>query len=430
MQKVACIYSFKESSWISCQKIVFNLHKAYQDLGPGYELRNFNLSEDSNEIHTLDSLSTNVYQYSPDIITFLDHKPHPVAFIKELAKFYQGKKKTKIIFHIFGDFTLYYLQWSALETILKDYQVEFLVASDRQKLLIDKMLMSKDSVLCPFPVDEKDFHYANGEREEQRKKWNVTDQDIVFLFTGRLSRQKRTKTLIACFAEAFTSEPNAHLFIYGFADNIGDPFVGIYDFEAEYFRFFYSYYESLSEDLKQRIHFMGSVPNKELQSVYLGADVLVNPSVHNDEDYGMSVAEAQFQGLPSILSDWGGLASFHHPAIPEAVAFIPVKIGVRSKLLSHSILKSKLQQFFKSPLREIRPQIANCAREKFGIKRASSIILKVINKKSSTFAGFDELFKKIVVETQLREHGQMYLGKYAKLRKLYKEIYAAYVGKY
>jgi hypothetical protein len=123
MQKVACIYSFKESSWISCQKIVFNLHKAYQDLGPGYELRNFNLSEDSNEIHTLESLSTNVYQYSPDIITFLDHKPHPVAFIKELAKFYQGKKKPKIIFHIFGDFTLYFVQWSALETILKDYEV-------------------------------------------------------------------------------------------------------------------------------------------------------------------------------------------------------------------------------------------------------------------------------------------------------------------
>ena len=430
MHKIACIYSFKESSWISCQKIVFNLHKSYQQLGKDFAIENFNLNEELNEISELEALAVSVFKYSPDVISILDHKPHPLGFLKELAQLYKMKKKPKIIFHLFGDFTIYYLQWSSLEKILQDFEVEFLVASDRQKLLIDKMLISKESIVCPFPVDEKDFHVPDGLREKQRQEWGMKKQDVVFLFTGRLSRQKRTKTLIACFAEEFANDPNAHLFLYGFPDNIGDPFVALYEFEGEYFRYFYRYYESLPEEIRSRIHFMGSVPNKELISVYLGADVLVNPSVHNDEDYGMSVAEAQFQGLPSILSDWGGLASFEHPTIPDAVAFIPIKIGVRSKLLSQTVLKSKMREYFINPRGEIRPTLGKVARKKFGIKRSSEIIGDAIVKESKIFAGFDELFQKIILQIKFREHGNIYLDKYAKIRKLYREIYSAYVGKY
>src|SRR5690606_17477950 len=89
----------------------------------------------------------------------------------------------------------------------------------------------------------------------------------------------------------------------------------------------------------------GSLPNKELKGVYQGADYLVNLSVHNDEDYGMSVAEAQCSGLPGIITDWGGLAGFHHDGLPEATNFIPVRIGNRTKQINK---KSVLDAFVKT----------------------------------------------------------------------------------
>ena len=65
-----------------------------------------------------------------------------------------------------------------------------------------------------------------------RQKWGMKENDVVFLFAGRLSRQKRTKTLIELFAREFEKEPRAHLYLYGHPDNIGDPFLGKIDVEG------------------------------------------------------------------------------------------------------------------------------------------------------------------------------------------------------
>jgi hypothetical protein len=271
-----------------------------------------------------------------------------------------------------------------------------------------------------------EFFFDSKLREKQRKAWGVTQDDKVYIFTGRLSRQKRTKTLITAFAEVFKENPQAHLFIYGNPDSIGDPFVGIHDLEGEYFRYFYHYYESLEEEVRSRIHFMGSVPNPELLSVYCGADVLVNPSVHNDEDYGMSVAEAQFTGLPSLLSDWGGLASFHHEELPQATKFIPVKIGLRSKLLATNIFKRELSLSFKSDFNPHRLQLSQLANFKFGTENSSSVVKKTIEKPDTTFHGFSSLFKKIAFDELTRMSIPLFIGRRGKLRKIYKDIYRAY----
>jgi glycosyltransferase involved in cell wall biosynthesis len=427
MLKIACVFSNKPSSWISCQKIVFNLHKAYQLLGNKFELIHFNFSDDTINKNELESLANEIFKQQPDIITFLDHRPHPQQLFDFLMPLYNNQEKPKIIFHIFGDFSLHFTNWYELEKNLLKFPVEFVVASERQKILIDKMLNSSTSIICPFPVETNEFYFDENLRRQQRLSWNIKEQDKVYIYTGRLTRQKRTKTLIESFAEVFHENNDAHLFLYGDPDHIGDPFVGVHEIEGEYFRYLYRYFDNLPEKLKSRIHFMGGVPNKELLSVYCGADYLVIPSVHNDEDFGMSIAEAQFTGLPAILSDWGGLASFHHENLGEATRFIPVKIGTRSKLLAKNSLKKHLKDSFNEPFKQSRERLAQLAIAKFGIEYCSRIIMDTLIAEKNNFKGFSALLKQISFEESTRRGLPLFVSKKGKLRKIYKEIYSAYI---
>jgi glycosyltransferase involved in cell wall biosynthesis len=426
MQKIACVFSFKESNWVSCQKIVFNLHKAYQAC-PNTKLENFNFSHEPFTSEEVEQLAKSIYEYGPDVISMLDHKPHPLSLIQKLNKLYQGQQKPKIIFHLFGDFTIYYHHWEKLGLLLEGFPTEFLVASDRQKILVDRMLKKNECIVCPFPVEKSEFYPDSSQRELQRKKWKIAPDEVAFIFTGRLSRQKKIKSLITSFAEEFQFDSRAHLFIYGAQDNIGDPFVGIYDIEGEYFRVFYKAYKALPIEIQKQIHFMGPVPNAELLGAYQGADVFMNLSVHNDEDYGMSVAEAQFTGLPIGLTDWGGLASFYNPDIPESTSFIPVRIGKRFKQISLTGVRKVFRQYMNNPMRDLRESIAKGAHKRFSVNHASSIISNVITKDSSEFGGYTELFFKASHANLTTTSDPMYLNKLGNLNNLYKDIYSAYV---
>ena len=355
------------SSWVSCQKIVFNLHKSYA-LNKDLELLNFNYSVDQTALEILQSAQA-VVAANPDVIVILDHKPHPLAMLQLILPKLENKKP-RIVFHVFGDFTLYYSHWDKLGKLLQGYHVDFLVASDRQKHLIDKFMPENiRAYVCPFPVDKSEFSFNDAVRKLQRQEWGLSEKDIAFVFTGRLSRQKRTHTLLKTFSDFIerTKTDHAHLFIYGASDSIGDQFIGKWEVEGEYFRKINRVYKSLPEHIQSKIHFMGSVPNAELKGVYQGADMLVNLSVHNDEDYGMSVAEAQCSGLPAILTDWGGLASFHHDEMPEATKYIPVVIGKRSKLIHYQSVVDAFEQAFKNGHFKNRKEISELALGKFGV---------------------------------------------------------------
>lgn len=66
-------------------------------------------------------------------------------------------------------------------------------------------------------------------------------------------------------------------------------------------------FQELPTSIQKRIFFKGSVPHKDLNLFYNAADLFVSLSLHHDEDFGMSVAEAMATGLPCVLTDWGGI---------------------------------------------------------------------------------------------------------------------------
>ncbi len=427
MQKIACIFSFKMSSWVSCQKIVFNLHKAYQ-LDPNSELLNFNYSIGQDDLEVY-QLAKNISQSKPDVITILDHKPHPARLVIYLLKeFKRWTKKPRFIFHIFGDFTLNYKYWGELGKLLEGYEVDFVVASDRQKHLIDKFLKPlHESIVCPFPVDKKEFFYAPELRKKQRDTWGLAKDDLAYVFCGRLSRQKRIHTLLESFSELVLSSGKKapHLFIYGNPDSIGDQFLGIWEVEGEYFRKINRMYKSFPKQVQDKIHFMGGVPNSELKAVYQGADWLINLSVHNDEDYGMSVAEALSSGLPSIISDWGGLSSFEISHIKHATFLIPTKIGLKSKIINKIILQDFLKLSFQTGQLKTREQISKATLDKFSIDPAAKIISKLLSTKPKPFTSFSPFFEKVIQHVTFFQNPYMNSKKH--IKPIYREIYSSYV---
>lgn len=427
MQKIACIFSFKESSWVSCQKIVFNLHAAYGSL-ENTEILNFNYGP-QNERGENRALAQEIYDAEPDIISIIDHKPHPIFIINAITALYTQDKRPlpKFVFHVFGDFTLYYPLWDNLQKVLKGAQVQFIVASPRQKILLDRMLSGAESLVCPFPVNSEEFFHAPKLRQACRSAWGIEDKDFAFVFTGRLSRQKRIKTLITTFNLAFEKNPNAHLFVYGHSDNLGDPFMAKHDVEGEYFRSFFKTYRSLAPEVQNRIHFMGQVPNKELLPVYQGADAFINLSVHNDEDYGMSVAEAECSGLPCIMTDWGGLAAFAHSELPAATCYIPVAIGKRSKIVRKEEVVKAMNHAITKFKQVDRSELSRLAQEKFGVEAAHSILEDSLKKPFPIFTNFSELFSRASNANLNAMYRQPYRTRNNYINKLYREIYSAYV---
>lgn len=425
MQNVSCLFSFQESYWTEFQEIAFNLNKSY-NLDSISKTKNFNFSI-SHGLSEMRQLAQEIFEFHPDVIVFLDHQPHPLVLIALLISLYAEKPRPRFIFHIYGDFTLSYSRWEKLGHLLEGDKVDFIVPSQRQKKFFDRYLQAPNaSILCPFPVDEGEFFFSPELRDSQRSKWGIKEDEFVFLYAGTLSRQKRIYKILKAFSAFILSENKTpcHLFLYGDADSIGDPYLDKRETEGEYFRALDRLFRSLPDEVRKNIHFMGNVSKEDLQSVYEGADALINLSVCNDQDYEMSVAQAQAKGLPSILSDWGGVAHFRHREMEEATCFVTVRIGQKSKLISQEETVKAFKTIRKLNQSE-RQSLSNLSLRKYGIKACHDILKKNLMQKNTLFNGFSPFFEQVAEETNWST--SPYISKTKKINNLFREIYSSYV---
>lgn len=403
--KVGLLYSFEESHWFSVTKIVENLKKSYVSAGLMGNIEEINYSSELDH----DERKKKIVEASSkgfEKLIFLDHSPHPFEALDWFGQEALDQVK-EIVFHVYGDFTLYMASWKKIEPLITGKIVKFICASNKQANLVKKFINQTELVfICPFPVDKKQFYFDSAKREEFRKENGLSDDEFIFFYAGRLSYQKNIIELVETFLNLKKENklsPDAKLWIAGEFDAIGNPYVQGEHMLGEYFRMMENCLKSYPEEIKESVRFLGKIKNKELTKIYCGVDCFVSLSSYHDEDYGMAVAEALCCGQASVLTNWAGYSSFKSDyGIQD---FVPVSLGRRRPIVdiedaSRKILKASKQKITS----EVREKISEEFVAKLSIEKCGDLLMAIHNESVQSFEGMSEMSHQLGAVAKFKSH--------------------------
>lgn len=426
-KKVIIISRNEPSSWKSCQSIVGNLSKVYASLFP--EALFYKVPADFNPYQAYKA-ARDIREQKADLVIWLDHIPNAVPLLLAMMKEYETEtKRPELLIHLFGDFVLDCLSWEKAEEILKVWPVHFIVASHAQKKLVENFFLANVAIVSviPFPVDENFFSLIQfGEnRSRIREEYSAGPDDKVFLFTGRLSFQKNIDLLLKTFhsIEPFF-EGKIHLWIAGGMDDILLPYFGKHGQTGSHF----AQLKELLEKSSSHVRLLGNCSSEKLVELYQAADVFVSMSTYNDEDYGMSPAEALCMGLPSLLSGWGGYRSF--AKYSKAVTLVPVLMNSWRPLVDAAAFRKEMMAAAFLPNADLaeREEIREEAMKSLSLEASVGKVRNQIEEmKFSAIQGQTELFKKMCQSFRYNKFGPLKNEEdESVLSVLYKDVYNVY----
>lgn len=425
-QKILIITKEDESSWKSCQHIVRNLIQSYQLAGAESQIEYLKVEEDFSYYLALVQ-ATKIKESKVDVIIWADHKPCSAFMLNALNSVFDNvglDEKPKFLIHLFGDFILDCLAWESAFLSINEYPVHLLVASEAQKKLVDKMFKSRNNIssVVPFPVDKNIFNTQNymNHRHEIREKIKIENDDIVILYTGRISFQKNVDELVNTFLKVRNFvDKKVHLWIAGPWDDILLPFYGVIGLTGSNFTHFNS--AITGKDLSS-IKFLGDLETEDLAKIYHAADLFVSFSTYNDEDYGMSAAEALMSGLPCVLSNWGGFSTFAEYSKSVdlvSVNFSEFRMKVDSKRAQKKLL-AKIMQISNDEFEKIK--ISEEVLHSFSLQAISLKLSKIMkDKKVGNKVEFTPLFYTLCSLFKLAPNAP-----FKENQSIYKEIYGDY----
>ena len=139
-------------------------------------------------------------------------------------------------------------------------------------------------------INIKRFSYQNDIRNDMRKKYNIANDDFVFMYCGRIVPDKGVIELVKAFSRI--KEAKAKLLIVG---GVGYSNQGTS-----------VYLENIRKHADDRVIFTGFIPYEEINHLYTVADVGVVPSICNDS-FNLTVIEFCANRVPVIISDRGAM---------------------------------------------------------------------------------------------------------------------------
>lgn len=141
---------------------------------------------------------------------------------------------------------------------------------------------------------------AKRKAKDFRTKYGINDDDIVFLFSGRLTPEKGAEELLEAFTQVVDQVPNAKLVVAGaffFNSNIKSPFEQkLHDLASQH-------------QVEGKIVFTGFVDYNDMPALYEMADVCVLPSIW-DDPAPLAVIESLVSGKPLITTRSGGIPEY------------------------------------------------------------------------------------------------------------------------
>jgi glycosyltransferase involved in cell wall biosynthesis len=151
-------------------------------------------------------------------------------------------------------------------------------------------------------VDTRKFKPTTSPKNKTKAKHGIQENDLVFLLVGSLWRPKGFHVAIKSFRRFLDFCPNARLIIVGRGSY--EPRLRSLSYENNY--------------LKEKIAFLGPLPNSQLPSIYNTADVFLNPSLIS-EVLPFVLIEAMSSGLPIVSTNLSGSTE----AIGNAGVLVP-----------------------------------------------------------------------------------------------------------
>lgn len=159
--------------------------------------------------------------------------------------------------------------------------------------------------LLPFAFDDSAFTPLGAAlRQAVRSQLGLSENDNVIVYAGRLTIEKNVHTVFRIFRILQDRYPNLHLLVVGKAGN--PPFFEFGVHTVDVAAMLTRLVEKLGID-KRRVRYISEVDSERLRAIYGIADVVVNLTLHHDENFGLAQVEAMACGTPVVGASWGGL---------------------------------------------------------------------------------------------------------------------------
>lgn len=182
-------------------------------------------------------------------------------------------------------------------------------------------------------VDEFTVERRNELRPISRRRWNISDDAVCFLFVGHNYRRKGLHQLMTAFARVREDKPDARMLIAGKGTSRSQ--VRLAGARARWL------------NCRDALIFAGSVT--PVIEAYAAADVFVFPSWH--DAFGFVALEAMACGLPVITSRLAGASEIITDGREGFIVDTPLAIDA---------LADRLNRFFDP---EVRSRMGSAARE-------------------------------------------------------------------
>lgn len=222
------------------------------------------------------------------------------------------------------------------------------------------------------------------------KNINKGSSSHSFVYVGRISAQKQLHNLIWAFSLLLKENPecNQDLHLFGKEDNLGSPNMGIPG--EGYLIFLKELVKKL--ELEDKVHFQGFKKREDIHtSLKTWSHTLVFPSLHSDENFGMSLMRGLKEGSTAICSDWGGFNE-HIKNFPSSVMPINVYQSETGPFISAEDLK--LAMVKSSSLTS--SDSTQIYRDEESLKDIESAIQMTLNNTKTTRLELSELGKEIL----------------------------------
>lgn len=195
--------------------------------------------------------------------------------------------------------------------------------SQRQFLIDEKVVTENNCTVLAngsiTGVNVERFCPSADVKKRERDKFNLSDNKVVYLFLGRLKREKGIEELFAAFNRMVSECPDAVLLLYGADEEKYDGRIRNYPNMKRGDNYIYAGYT-----------------NKPEESVQVG-DVFCLPTYR--EGFGSSVIEASSLGIPVITSDAYGVMD----------ASIDGVTGKRCKVKDVDTLLENMKFYYNNP---------------------------------------------------------------------------------